>query len=82
MFYKNVREILDEKNAEDTMSSFEDGDAPKDESRLTQYQNAQILNSFRGKKITHKLSVYDNMANDSAPTKHTSNQGTTKSSVI
>jgi hypothetical protein len=40
MFYKNVREILDEKNAEDTMSSFEDGDAPKDESRLTQYQNA------------------------------------------
>ena len=82
VFYKNVRDILDEKNVEDTMSSFEDGDAPKDESKLTQYQNSSILNSYRAKKVTNKLSVYDNMANDSAPTKHTSNQGSTKSSVI
>jgi len=42
IFYKNVRDILDEKNAEDTMSSFEDGDAPKGGSHLNQYKKLSM----------------------------------------
>ena len=37
LFYKNVRDILDDKGTDDTMSSFEDGDAPKNSSNMTKY---------------------------------------------
>lgn len=44
LFYKNVRDILDDKGADDTMSSFEDGDAPKNNSNMSKYhQNSNQL---------------------------------------
>ena len=71
LFYKNVRDILDDKGTDDNLSSFEDGDAPK--GHLSSKQLKMVESLRESLDLTQGHKIYDNLMEDSAPTKHTSN---------
>lgn len=83
LFYKNVREILDEKGTDETLSSFEDGDAPKQVANKVSNRQLKMVESGRESfDLNHVHKLYENLNGDSAPTKHTSNMASNINSHI